>query len=365
MWVETDNVPYFQAFAGSGRADAAAVKLHPHRPGAANTVTAYGAGWIEINATRHAHAVLVVPDAPVVPWPPGRFEDLEAAHFEAIAALGPEVVLLGTGAVQRFAHPRLMVSLSARRVGKLIREHAIDVLPGTPQMYAELGRLPTAKKLELPNARYLAAGSRLDQQVADDFFTGYGVKLWSCYHSTEAATVALDHGGKYPTSVGKVLPGVDVRVTGPDGKAVSGKEGLLWVRSKALATVALGPYDREAAGKGSLPAIGAVDKQGWYRTGDTGKVDKNGRLFLTGREDDVVKVEGKRVALGEVEGCLESFPKVKAAQALVVSDPLAGPMVVARVVTASRCQPEEIIDHCARNLAPYKVPRRIEFCERI
>jgi long-chain acyl-CoA synthetase len=254
--------------------------------------------------------------------------------------------------------------LSARRVGKLIREHTIDVLPGTPQMYAELGRLPTAKKLELTSARYLAAGSRLDQQVADDFFTGYGVRLWSCYHSTEAATVALDVAGKYPTSVGKVLPGVDVKVTGPDGKP-STKEGLLWVRSKALATVALGPYDREAAGKGQLAAIGTVDKQGWYRTGDTGRLDKSGRLYLTGREDDVVKVEGKRVALGEVEGCLESFPKVKAAQAMVVSDPLAGTMVVARVVTASRCQAEEIIDHCARNLAPYKVPRRIEFCERI
>lgn len=93
------------------------MKLHAHRPGAANTVTAYGAGWIEINATRHAHAVLVVPDAPVLAWPPARFEDLAATHFEAIAALGPEVVLLGTGAVQRFAHPRLLVALSARRVG--------------------------------------------------------------------------------------------------------------------------------------------------------------------------------------------------------------------------------------------------------
>ena len=76
-----------------------------------------------------------------------------------------------------------------------------------------------------------------------------------------------------------------------------------------------------------------------------------------------MKVDGKRVALGEVEGCLEAFPKIKAAQARVVTDPMAGAMVVARVVRASKCRAEEIIDHCARNLAPYKVPRRIEFCE--
>ncbi len=283
--------------------------------------------------------------------------------------------------------------LSARRVGKLIREHAIDVLPGTPQMYAELTRLPTAKKLEVENTHYIAAGSRLEEAVANDFFDKYGVRIMSCYHSTEAATVAVDLTGKSPTSVGKILDGVEVKITGTDGKPViGGKDGLLWVRSKALSPVSLGPYDPNANdakdakpgaakpgaakpgaaknGKAkakvlTLAAIGTTDKQGWFRTGDLGKLDKSGRLFLTGREDDVVKVEGKRVALGEVEGCLESFPKIRQAQALVVTDPLAGAMVIARVVARSQCGAEEIIDHCARNLAPYKVPRRIEFCDVI
>jgi len=109
--------------------------------------------------------------------------------------------------------------------------------------------------------------------------------------------------------------------------------------------------------------IGSVGPDGWYRTGDLGQLDKNGRLTITGREDDLVKVDGKRVALGEVEGCLEAFPKIKAAQARVITDDMGGPMVVARVVRASMCRAEDIIDHCARNLAPYKVPRQIEFCE--
>ena len=81
-----------------------------------------------------------------------------------------------------------------------------------------------------------------------------------------------------------------------------------------------------------MVAIGATTRRGWLRTGDLGKLDKTGRLYLTGREDDVVKVDGKRVALGEVEGCLEAFPKIKAAQATVITDPMAGAMVVARVV---------------------------------
>jgi long-chain acyl-CoA synthetase len=262
--------------------------------------------------------------------------------------------------------------VSARRIGKLIREHAVDVLPGTPLMYAELSKLPTAKKLELKAPKYLAAGSRLDQTVADSFFDEYGIRVLSCYHSTEAATIALEDTGKYPTTVGKAIEGVEVKITSPDGKPVTGgKEGLIWVKSKTLSPKSIGPFDAEegnskpASRASGMVAIGSIDKTGWLRTGDLGKADKNGRLQITGREDDVVKVDGKRVALGEVEGCLEAFPKIKAAQATVVTDPMAGSMVIARVVTKQKCAAEEIIDHCARNLAPYKVPRRIEFCETI
>ncbi len=258
--------------------------------------------------------------------------------------------------------------ISARRIGKLVREHEVDILPGTPSMYAELSKLPTAKKLELAKPKYLAAGSRLDQTVADGFFNEYGVRIQSCYHSTEAATVALEDTGKYPTTVGKPIEGVEVKVTGADGKPAGAKEGLIWVKSKTLSPKSIGPFDEEkpAASRASgMVAIGSIDKTGWLRTGDLGKLDKSGRISITGREDDVVKVDGKRVALGEVEGCLEAFAKIKAAQATIVTDPMAGAMVVARVVMKQKCAAEEIIDHCARNLAPYKVPRRIEFVEAI
>ena len=93
------------------------MKLHTSRPGTLNTVTAYGDGWIEINAERFGHAVLVQPEAPVLRWAPARFEDLDATHFDAFLAQAPEVVLLGTGSVQRFPHPRLTAALAARRIG--------------------------------------------------------------------------------------------------------------------------------------------------------------------------------------------------------------------------------------------------------
>lgn len=93
------------------------MKLHADQPQSLNTVTAYGPGYIEINLVRHTTSLLVMPEGEVRPWPVSRFEDLEPAHFEQLAELGPEVVLLGTGTRLRFPHPRLTASLSRRHVG--------------------------------------------------------------------------------------------------------------------------------------------------------------------------------------------------------------------------------------------------------
>ncbi len=282
-------------------------------------------------------------------------------------AYGWDIGLLPT--LQTGATMFLEEEISAKRVAKLLRDHTVDVLPGTPTMYGELSRLPTAKELSVENPRFLSAGAKLDIDVAESFAGKYGVRIVSCYHSTEVGVIAVDRTTKSPKTVGKVVDGVELRITDTAGKAVTGaKKGLVWVRGPSLSQKSIGPYkDLEAvtSKKKKIVDIGEIDKAGWLRTGDTAKSDRGGKLTLTGREDDVVKVEGKRVALGEVEGCLESFPKVKAAQALVVQDPMSGAMVIARVVARSKCQAEEIIDHCARNLAPYKVPRRIEFCESL
>jgi uncharacterized protein len=93
------------------------MKLHPQAPATLSTITGYGPGWIEINAVRVTGAILVQPEAPVQSWPVSSFEALVATDFEAILACSPDVVLLGSGTRQRFVHPRLLASLSTRRIG--------------------------------------------------------------------------------------------------------------------------------------------------------------------------------------------------------------------------------------------------------
>jgi uncharacterized protein len=93
------------------------MKLHADQQSALNTVTGYGPGWIEINRQRFDGALLVMPEGPVVAWPVDGFEALQALHFDAIAERSPELVLLGSGANQRFLHPRLATRLADSRIG--------------------------------------------------------------------------------------------------------------------------------------------------------------------------------------------------------------------------------------------------------
>jgi acyl-CoA synthetase (AMP-forming)/AMP-acid ligase II len=254
--------------------------------------------------------------------------------------------------------------ISPKRIAKLLREHSIDLLPGTPALYGALMRVPTAKPLKLPNARYLSSGSSLPLMIAEGFYQRFGVRPLSLYHSTQAGPLAIDRVGKDPGSVGRSFHDVEVRVAAGDGsKLPPGTTGPIWGRSKALSMLSV-PKIRMPSRGDDVP-IGTTDPEGWFRTGDLGQIDRAGKITITGREDDLVKIDGKRMALGEVEGCLEAFPRVKSAKARVVTDDLGGPMVVAKVVRAGNCKAEDLIDHCSRNLAPYKVPRQIEFCEQV
>ncbi|MDB5755855.1 MAG: hypothetical protein JWR56_2283 [Massilia sp.] len=93
------------------------MKLHSSSTQQYQTVTGYFDGGVEINKQPFSASLTVMPEVAPRPWPVAAFEDLTEAHFEAIAGDAPDVVILGTGERQRFVHPRLIASLSARRIG--------------------------------------------------------------------------------------------------------------------------------------------------------------------------------------------------------------------------------------------------------
>jgi long-chain acyl-CoA synthetase len=276
-------------------------------------------------------------------------------------SFGFDVGLLGP--LHKGATLYLEDEVSVKRLSKLLRDERIDLFPGLPGLFGVLSREVAVKPVSTKGARFISSGAPLPRAVADAFFERYKVRLLSAYHTTETGPLTLERTGKEPGTVGKPLDGVELRLGAATGEPQpAGQPAPVWAR-----TPGAGPMfvpELTVPLRGSVP-IGRADSEGWLRTGDLGTLDKGGRLVLAGREDDVVKIDGKRVALGEVAGCLESFAKVRAAEARVAVDDFGGQIVVARVVATGGCRADELIDHCARNLPPYKVPRQIEFCEEI
>jgi uncharacterized protein len=93
------------------------MKLHSTNTQQYQTVTAYDDHGIEFNNVRYEHSLIVMPELSVQPWDATQFADLTKAHFDAIALMKPDVVILGTGKKQQFIHPKLIAALSEQHKG--------------------------------------------------------------------------------------------------------------------------------------------------------------------------------------------------------------------------------------------------------
>lgn len=93
------------------------MKLHQDAQSALNTITSYGADYIDVNLQRHHGSHIILPDVPPIAWPVSSFAALEAQHFTMLLDYQPEVVVFGSGARLRFANPRLFMALSAKQIG--------------------------------------------------------------------------------------------------------------------------------------------------------------------------------------------------------------------------------------------------------
>jgi acyl-coenzyme A synthetase/AMP-(fatty) acid ligase len=252
--------------------------------------------------------------------------------------------------------------LVAPRLAKMLAEQQLDILAATPTLFASMARLPTARPCQSKRTRCVSSGAPLTPAVACAFRNRFKVPLLSCYQAVETGPVSLDREGEHPDTVGRPLAGVEMRVASAAGSPMpAGQAGSVWVRAAGLSADLVPPVRLRQ--RGDEVPIGRCSSDGWLRTGDRGILDQDGRLTLLGREDDLVKIDGRRVALGEVEGCLEAFANVRSAEVRVEHDDDGTSRVIARVFRDGACTPKQLIDHCAKHLAPYKVPARVEFGE--
>jgi acyl-CoA synthetase (AMP-forming)/AMP-acid ligase II len=254
---------------------------------------------------------------------------------------------------------RPMPALDLDRMVELVGVGAVSVLQGPPAMLLPLLDRLEEGGVDTSGVAVVVTGAaavpadlvhRLRRVLGQaDVVTAYGL--------TEATGVCTmtRRGDPVPTiatTCGRPIEGVEVRVVDPGGRAVApGRAGEVEVRGDGLMAGYLD--DPEAT------AEAVVD--GWLRTGDVGTLDDAGNLSIVDRLKDVVVVGGLNVYPAEVERVLADHPAVAAAAVVGEPHQRMGEVPVAFVVPAGRTRlvPEELLEHCRRRLAPFKLPRRM------
>ena len=196
-----------------------------------------------------------------------------------------------------------------------------------------------------------------------EFQDRFGVRLRTGYGSTEAnVAVYLPHDNADPASVGRALPGYDLRIANEHDEPVpAGTVGEILVRASEPCTIMRG-YDGDAA------ATAEAWRDLWFHTGDAGYLDTEGNLYFMGRVRDVMRVRGENVSAFEVEEAVAEVPGVLEVAAIAVPAELGGDdvkVVVVQKPGMPAVDPAALIAHAEAKLPRFAVPRYVEVVDAL
>jgi fatty-acyl-CoA synthase len=238
---------------------------------------------------------------------------------------------------------------------ELVDRHRAAGLAVVPVMFDRIMDLPdnVRRRYSGRSLRFAAAsGSRMRPDVVIAFMDQFGDVIVNNYNATEAGLIASatpEDLRAAPDTAGKPAPGTEIRILDEDFREVpAGEVGQIYVRSSTL-------FDGYTSGA-------TKDfHQGFMASGDMGYLDANGRLFVVGRDDEMIVSGGENVYPIEVEKTLAAHPEVAEASVLGVDDEQYGQRLAAFVVLTpgAAATVDTLGQHVRDNLANYKVPREI------
>lgn len=235
---------------------------------------------------------------------------------------------------------------------------------GVPSSYQLLLRISTFKTRALPKLRLMQqAGGKLHNVLLEELLAAKpSAKVFVMYGQTEATArlsyLPPEDLPRKMGSIGRGIPGVELRVVGEDGLPVRpGQVGEIIARGRNI-----------SPGYLNDPASTAEKfKDGELHTGDMATVDEEGYIFVVDRKDDFIKSWGYRVSSQEIESCVLGIPEIVSAAAVGVPDLEAGESihVFATIKPGSSVDPESIVAHCRQRLAKHMVPKVVRIIKAL
>jgi len=234
----------------------------------------------------------------------------------------------------------------------------ISVMIGTPSMYTLLVEYAARKELSLltpPALRLISsAGAPLDAATKSAAENAFGLTLHNGYGITETSptlTLTPLDAPRADCAVGRLLPDIEAKLVGANARpAAPGEAGELFVR---------GPGVMKGYYKAPAETAEAVDREGWFRTGDLARIE-DGNFFIVGRSKELIIRFGFNVYPAEIEGVLNAHPDV--ARSAVIGRRVEESEEVLAFIELrqdAKATVDELADYATRQLAPYKRPSGI------
>ena len=197
---------------------------------------------------------------------------------------------------------------------------------------------------------------KLPGQIAEKFKQKFGFELTECYGIIELGLPFTNTSANSQKrgSVGKILPGYKLKILNPDQEGV----GEILIKGKGIFDAYFSPWQPSSK---LMPG-------GWFNTGDLGRLDPEGYLFILGRRKQMINFNGMKVFPFEVESLLNTHPAVKESQVYGKPHPEYGQLVAAKIVlknTGAPADPQALKEFCYQHLASYKAPKEFEFVESL
>ncbi len=244
-----------------------------------------------------------------------------------------------------------------------IRAHKPSILFGIPSMFAAMLHLQSTGPEDFAGFHaIISGGEALPATVREAFLQRFQVPIYEGYGLTETSPVThvnVPHDHR-PGSVGKPVPGCETRIVDDqDNPLPPERPGEIWLKGPMI-----------MKGYYNLPEETArvLTPDGYFKTGDLGRIDKDGFLFITGRKKDIIIAAGEKIVPREVEELLMAHPEVAEAAVVGRKDSVRGEAVVAFVVArpGASLDAEALRSFCRQQgLANFKIPRDIHLIDQL
>jgi len=244
---------------------------------------------------------------------------------------------------------------------KEISRFEFNLFTGVNTMFASLMDTPSFSKIDFSHMRVcIGGGMAVQPTIATEWKKKTGCTILQGYGLTETspAAVVCRIDSDFTGTIGLPLPSTDVMIAADDGNPLPINEvGEICIR---------GPQVMEGYWQRPAETAEVMLPGGWLRSGDVGRMDEDGYIFIEDRKKDMILVSGFNVYPNEIENVVVELDGILEAAAIGLPDERSGEIVKVFVVRKNDSVTEQdIIDHCRKNLTGYKRPKIIEFRDEL